>query len=182
MSALLEEFTAYLESRDQTCPSVDTAALRRLVSLATPITAEAGQVLTRQFAPAEVLDLLGAGEVRFQIQLEAGNEDLDVGTSQAPWTPIGWSGFRSPGRYATTVVCVSQCRLLRFDHAALDAYFSGHPEVGLIFLEAVLSGGLDLLATIRGRIATATRAPADFAHALHAEGEEEAYNRAPPQR
>ena len=167
-------------SRHQRHRPADAEALARLVALATPVTAKVNQVLTRQFAPADTLDLLGDGEVRFQIQLEEGNEDLDVGTSDALWTPIGWSGFRSPGRYATTVGCVSRCQLLRFDHTALGLFLSEHPEVGLVFLEAVLSGGLDLLATIRGRIATATRTPADFAHALHAEGEEEAYNRAPP--
>ena len=181
MSELLEEFTAYFESSRVSGHPLDHEAGSRLFSLATPVAADVGGLLTRQFAPARTLDLLVAGEVRFQIRLEEGNEDLDVGTSDAPWTPIGWSGFRSPGRYATTVVCVSQCRVLRFTHAALDAFFAEHPDVGVVFLKAVLGGSLDLLATIRSRIAAAASAPADFAHTLRAEGEEEAYNRAPPQ-
>ena len=159
---------------------IASEVLSQFVSLATPVTAEIDQVLTRQFEPARTLDLLVEGGVRFQIQLEQGNEDLDVGASDAPWTPIGWSGFRSPGRYATTVVSVRRSRLLRFEHAALETFFSAHPAVGVVFLQAVLGGSLDLLATIRDRIATAIGAPADFAHTLHAEGEEEAYNRAPP--
>ena len=56
----------------------------------------------------------------------------------------------------------------------------GHPEVGVAFLRAVLAGSLDLLTTIRDWIAAAAGVPANFAHTLHAEGEEEAYNRAPP--
>ena len=180
MSALLEEFTAHLGAPRVPSHPLDPEAVSRLFSLATPIAADIGQVLTRQFAPARTLDLLVVGEVRFQIRLEEGNEDLDVGASAAPWTPIGWSGFRSPGRYATTVVCVSPCRVLRFTHAALDELFAEHPEVGAVFLKAVLGGSLDLLATIRDRIAAAASAPADFAHTLHPEGEEEAYNRATP--
>ena len=180
VSALLEEFTVYLGAPRVPSQPFDPEAVSRLLSLATPTAADIGQVLTRQFAPARTLDLLVVGEVRFQIRLEEGNEDLDVGTSAAPWTPIGWSGFRSPGRYATTVVCVSPCRVLRFTHAALDEFFAEYPEVGAVFLKAVLGGSLDLLATISDRIAAAASAPADFAHTLHAEGEEEAYNRAPP--
>lgn len=180
MRALQQEFTAYLTSRSTSHRPSDREAISQLVSLATPVTAEIDEVLTRQFAPARTFDLLVEGGVRFQIRLEEGNEDLDVGASDAPWTPIGWSGFRSPGRYATTVVCVRRSRLLRFDHAALEAFFSEHPAVGVLFLQAVLGGSLDLLATIRDRIATAIGTPADFAHVLQAEGEEEAYNRAPP--
>ena len=180
MSELLKEFIAHLAAHRASSHPLDPEAVSGLSSLATPIAADRGHVLTRQFAPARTLDLLVSGEVRFQIRLEEGNEDLDVGTSDAPWTPIGWSGFRSPERYATTVVCVSPCRVLRFPHAALDDLFVEHPEVGVVFLTAVLGGSLDLLATIRDRIASAANAPADFPHTLHAEGEEEAYNRAPP--
>ena len=180
MRSLQREFTAYLTSRSESDQPIASEVLSQFVSLATPVTAEIDQVLTRQFEPARTLDLLVEGGVRFQIQLEQGNEDLDVGASDAPWTPIGWSGFRSPGRYATTVVSVRRSRLLRFEHAALETFFSAHPAVGVVFLQAVLGGSLDLLATIRDRIATAIGAPADFAHTLHAEGEEEAHNRAPP--
>ena len=180
MSALLKEFTAYIESPRVPSHTLDPESVSRLLSLATPIAADIGQVLTRQFTPARTLDLLVVGEVRFQIRLEEANEELDVCTSAAPWTPIGWSGFRSPRRYATTVVCVSPCRVLRFGQTALDAFFAKHPEVGVAFLKAVPGGSLDLLATIRDRIAAAATAPADFAHTLHAEGEEEAYKRAPP--
>ena len=91
MSALLEEFTAYLGAPRVPSHPLDPEAVSRLFSLATPIAADIGQVLTRQFAPARTLDLLVVGEVRFQIRLEEGNEDLDVGASAAPWTPIGWS-------------------------------------------------------------------------------------------
>lgn len=136
-------------------------------------------MLTRQYAPADAFYLLVEGEVRFQIQLEQGNEDLDVGTSRVPWTPIGWSGFRSPRRYATTVVCIGACRLLRFEHAALDEYFSAHPAVGVLFLQAVLARGLTLLETMRerlsGLVGGGTHVPG-----LNPEGEEEAYNRAAP--
>ena len=73
-----------------------------------------------------------------------------------------------------------ECRLLRFEHAALSRCFSDKPALGVLFLEGVLAGSLGLLADVRGRLAGSTRTPANFADALQAEGEEEAYNRAAP--
>lgn len=61
MSPLQEEFTAYLMSRSGSGRLADPEAVSRLVSLATPLTAEAGEVLTRQFAPARALDFLVDG-------------------------------------------------------------------------------------------------------------------------
>ena len=97
--------------------------------------------------------------MRFEIQIEERHEDLEVGTSETRWTPVGWSGFRSPGRYATTVVCVGPCRLLRFDHQSLAAFFQKYPTVGTLFFEVVLGGSHELLSTIRERISQEVRPP-----------------------
>ena len=49
MSALLKEFTAYIESPRVPSHTLDPESVSRLLSLATPIAADIGQVLTRQF-------------------------------------------------------------------------------------------------------------------------------------
>ena len=151
-----------------------------LAALADDCEFEAGHVLTRQFAPATHLFLVASGAVRFLNRIEEGNEDIDVGRSGAPWTPVGWSGLLEPRRYTTTVVCATDCRALRFDHDALVARFAEDPALEAAFLELILGRCLDVLAERRTRIVQRSRTPVNFADALDARGEEETYNRAPP--
>ena len=136
--------------------------------------------MTRQFAPASHLFLVAEGTLRFRIRLEEGNEDLDVGRRESPWSAVGWSGFGAPRRYTTTVVCASSCRTLRFDHAELAALFADEPELGVTVLRPIVEQCFARLAWMRSRLTTYSRVPVNFAHALKDEGEEETYNRAPP--
>ena len=124
--------------------------------------------------------MVASGGLKFLNRIEEGNEDIDVGRSRAPWTPIGWSGFLTPRRYSTTVVCTSACRVLQFDFDALDALFAEEPVLETGFLELILGRCLDVLAERRARIVEHSRTPVNFADALDAKGEEETYNRAPP--
>ena len=155
-------------------------AWERLAALAGEREFETGHVLTRQFAPATHLYMLASGGLKFMNRIEEGNEDIDVGRSRAPWTPVGWSGFLTPRRYSTTVVCTTNCRVLQFDFDALAALFAGEPALETGFLELILGRCLDVLAERRARIVERSRTPVNFADALDARGEEETYNRAPP--
>ena len=152
----------------------------RLVALAEEQRFAAEQTLTRQFTPASQLFLVEEGTLRFRIRLEEGNEDLGVGQRDSPWSAVGWSGFGAPRRYATTVVCASPCRTLRFDHGALDALFADEPELGVTMLRPIVEQCFERLAWMRSRLTTYLRVPVNFARALKDEGEEETYNRAPP--
>ena len=152
----------------------------RLAALAEERRFEADGVLTRQFAPARHLFFVGDGAVRFQLRLEEGNEDLDVGERSTSWMSVGWSGFRDLRRYATTVVCTRACRTLRFEHAALTALFEEEPRLGVVFLEGILRQCFERLADMRAQLTAYSHTPVNFARALQDEGEEEAYNRAPP--
>ncbi|MYN66176.1 MAG: cyclic nucleotide-binding domain-containing protein [Acidobacteria bacterium] len=152
----------------------------RLAALAEERRFAADGVLTRQFAPARHLFLVAEGTVRFQLRLEEGNEDLDVGERSTPWTAVGWSGFRDLRRYATTVVCTRACRTLRFEHGPLAALFEEEPRLGVVFLEGILRQCFERLADMRARLTAYSQTPVNFARALQDEGEEEAYNRAPP--
>ena len=180
LRALRDECTAFLRARSGWLDAARDADWDGLAALGEERTFEAGDVLTQQFAPAIWFYFLVDGEVRYQIRLEEGNEDLDVGRRDAPWTAIGWSAFLVPRRYVTTVVATRATRTLRFDHAALERLFGDNPHAGTVLLEAILRQCYARLAEMRTRVTTFSQTPTNFARALQDDGEEETYNRAPP--
>ena len=180
MDDIRGEFIAHLSAHAAGTETDRRPAWDRLAALAEEQHFEPERLMTRQFAPATHLFLAADGALRFRIRLDEGNEDLDVGHRETPWSAVGWSGFWAPRRYATTVVCASPCRSLRFDHAALDALLVDEPELGVTLLRSIVEQCFDRLAWMRSRLTTWSRVPVNFAHALKDEGEEETYNRAPP--
>ena len=180
MADIREKFIAHLSEHAGGADEDRHPARDRLIALAEEQRFEAGQTLTRQFAPASQLFLVEEGTLRFRIRLEEGNEDLGVGQRDSPWSAVGWSGFGAPRRYATTVVCAGPCRTLRFDHGALAALFADEPELGVTMLRPIVEQCFDRLAWMRSHLTTYSRVPVNFARALKDEGEEETYNRAPP--
>ena len=179
MDDIREECIAYLSGQTG-ATELPLPAWQRLAGLAEEQHFEAHHVMTRQFAPANHLFFVQEGSLRFRIRLDEGNENLDVGHRESPWSAVGWSGFDAPRRYATTVVCASACRTLRFDHASLAAHFAAEPEVGVTVLQTIVEQCFARLAWMRARLTTYSRVPVNFARALKDAGEEEAYNRAPP--
>ena len=180
MTNATREFIASIRARSSWLDADQGLPWDRLAELAEECRFDADGVLTRQFAPARYLYFVGDGTVRFQLRLEEGNEDLDVGERSTPWTAVGWSGFRDLRRYATTVVCTRACRTLRFEHAALAALFEEEPRLGVVFLEGILRQCFERLADMRARLTAYSQTPVNFGRTLQDEGEEEAYNRAPP--
>ena len=180
MTNATREFIASIRGRSSWLDADQGLPWERLAELAEECRFDADGVLTRQFAPARHLYFVGDGVVRFQLRLEEGNEDLDVGERSTPWTAVGWSGFRDLRRYATTVVCTRACRTLRFEHAALTELFEEEPRLGVVFLEGILRQCFERLADMRGRLTAYSQTPVNFGRTLQDEGEEEAYNRAPP--
>ena len=180
MTNATREFIASIRARSSWLDADQGLPWDRLAELAEECRFDADGVLTRQFAPARHLYFVGDGVVRFQLRLEEGNEDLDVGERSTPWTAVGWSGFRDLRRYATTVVCTRACRTLRFEHAALVALFEEEPRLGVVFLEGILRQCFERLDDMRARLTAYSQTPVNFGRTLQDEGEEEAYNRAPP--
>lgn len=180
MTDATRECTAFLRERPPWLGADGDLPWDRLAALAEERRFDADAVLTRQFAPAAHLFLLRDGAIRVRLRLEEGNEDLDVGERSGPWTAVGWSGFRDPRRYATTVVATRPCRALRFEHAALAELFDEQPRLGVAFLESILRQCFERLADMRARLTAWSQTPVNFARTLQDEGEEETYNRAPP--
>ena len=177
---LRNECTAFLRAESGWLDAARDAEWDRLAALAEERTFETGDLLTHQFAPATWFYLLVDGAVRNQIRLEEGNEDLDVGHRDAPWSAIGWSGFLAPRRYVTTVVATRPTRTLRFECAVLERLFDDSPHTGIVMLEVILRQCYARLAEARARVTAYSQTPTNFARALQDEGEEETYNRAPP--
>lgn len=60
------------------------------------IEAPKGYVLTKQFEPSHSFYFLVEGTANFSISVEDKTSEFSVGRSGEKFTPIGWSGFRSP--------------------------------------------------------------------------------------
>lgn len=104
----------------------------------TEIRLKKGQLVTQQFAKATDFYFLKTGKVCFYISLSDSDEEIKVGESTAKMTPIGWSGFNAPGRYATTVKVESTgATFIKWKHADLVEAFRSHPDDGTNFLREV---------------------------------------------
>ena len=110
-------------------------------------------VLTKQFEPSHSFYFLVEGLVNFSISVEDRTDEFSVGKSSEKFTPVGWSGFRSPKRYYTTIVCEKPCVLLKWSHQNLEKFFDQEPLLGREFLLFVLSKSINLLKHVRAELA-----------------------------
>jgi CRP-like cAMP-binding protein len=110
--------------------------LSSVYDLAHEITLNQGDVLAEQFAKADYFYFLLEGKITFHLNLEEGSEQLLVGFTDAPLTPIGWSGLISPNRYATTAKIDSPtATLLCWEFSVLEEKLrDNHLSVAMIRL------------------------------------------------
>lgn len=130
-----------------------------LLKMAEEVSIDAGQCLTEQYHIAEHLYYLLSGEVSFYIRLGSQEDKLTIGTSNQAGTVIGWSGLRSPNRYATTVCTDTACTLLRLPQAEVMQYFQTQPEQAQDLLENILITGSNLLQQVRDMLAANVKQP-----------------------
>ncbi len=110
-------------------------------------------VLTKQFEPSHSFYFLVEGLVNFSISVEDRTDEFSVGKSDEKFTPAGWSGFRSPKRYYTTITCERPCVLLKWSHQNLEKFFDQEPLLGSEFLLFVLGRSIKLLEHVRTELA-----------------------------
>lgn len=113
------------------------------------ISIPAQDTVVRQFHQAEYLYLLTEGAVSFGVHVDDTSVLIYVGSSSAPWTPIGWSGLRPPGRYSSTVFCTARSRLIRWSMPDLWRLLYSQPDRATKFIESMVDGGLPLLESTR---------------------------------
>lgn len=150
---------------------VAAATLKSLGAVATEVRLDERQYVTRQYHPAEYFYLLVSGGVTYHIRLEDSAEDLKVGAIERPCTPIGWSGFQPPARYATSVRCSRDSVLLRWSYQDLLSLFEADPVFGRRLLRLTLDTGMELLRQGRAQLDESAREHWDF---KPVQGDEEA--------
>lgn len=137
---------------------------RRLLLLSELVHERSGCALVTQYHQATHFYFLLRGQVKFQITLESEGHSIDVGSSREPWTPIGWSAFRPPHRYATTVSTSTQAEFLRFRVDELEEFFETEPALGWHFYRAVTRAAGHLLLDGRERLVSHLRPSTSIAH------------------
>lgn len=109
----------------------------------------AQETVVRQFHEADYIYLLVDGSVSYGVHVDDSAMLICVGDTAAPWTPIGWSGLRPPGRYSSTVYCSALSCFIRWHTPDLWRLLYAHPEKGIKFVESMVRGGLPLLESTR---------------------------------
>jgi lysophospholipase L1-like esterase/CRP-like cAMP-binding protein len=90
--------------------SLDLTDARALLSKAANLRRfKAGETLVQNFAPGAWLYLLLEGGITFW---SSGRADRELVTTDAAWTPFGWSALRSPSRYFSHVTSESEGQYL----------------------------------------------------------------------
>jgi len=138
--------------------NVADAELLALLDTAEVIQYERRVALTTQHHAATWFYFMYSGTVRYYIQLDTADDHLLVGESDRCWTAIGWSGLRTPHRYAVTAQCEQPCSVLRWECESLQALFKQHPHLGYCFLNLVLETGVDMLTQTRNLLTASAKA------------------------
>ncbi len=109
-----------------------------ILEIGTEVRLKNGEIVSQQFAKSTHFYLLKSGRVKFYLSVDESIGEIEVGASDKKLTPIGWSGFNAPGRYATTVKVDSlTATFVKWDHTALMEVLSSNPELGRSFLKDV---------------------------------------------
>lgn len=149
MSTLLSARTSP-RSFDQMGPGpfsrLEPKAAELLLGLGALVGAQDEKPLVNQYHRAEVFYLLLHGEVEFCLEVDG--QSQGVGRSQRPWTPVGWSGFRDPFRYATSVRVTRYSELLRFRTDQMLRLFEQEPAMATDFFQALAELAAPLLVDV----------------------------------
>lgn len=129
MSESISELVSLLPFRS----SLSDESLSRLEKLAKTRTISKGDILSKQYASGKEFGFLLEGGISFFLEIEQLGEDLLVGETTAPWTPVGWAGFRPPHRYKTTCLAERDCQLLYWKRKKLQRLFDEDAELARHF-------------------------------------------------
>ncbi len=116
--------------------SVPGWALERLAQSAAKIRLEQGAMVMRQNDEARSVFFLLSGAVQVLVYFE-GVGDLLMGVQRDPGSLIGWSAFKPPYRYTSSVRCEEQSELLRLPRETFEEIFEEDPYLGYQVLKKV---------------------------------------------
>lgn len=118
--------------------SLSEESLSQLKDLAKTRTISKGDILSKQYSSGKEFGFLLEGGISFLLEIEQLGENLLVGETTTPWTPVGWAGFRPPCRYMTTCIAERDGRLLFWKHKKLKKLFAEDPQLGCHFFRFVV--------------------------------------------
>ncbi|WP_044209532.1 1-acyl-sn-glycerol-3-phosphate acyltransferase [Flammeovirga sp. OC4] len=113
------------------------------------VTFEDDEIITLQFASAEQFYILYSGKVEYHLNVGDQRGGLTVGENNEKGTPIGWSGFREPYRFATTAKAKGKTQVVVWDNQLLRDLFDSNPQIGMHFLSSTLLYSTHLLRDAR---------------------------------
>lgn len=122
--------------------------LTEITKMAKLIKLKKGEHLVKQFDLGEHLFFLMSGELITSIPLRNTGKDYSVGLVNEPYTPVGWSAFRYPSRYATTFSATKKTELVSFPIRRLKRLISKHPDFGNHLLSYIYQSSLTILESI----------------------------------
>lgn len=131
---------------------LDNSFKERLMDKSEFCVKKAGEKVTIQFDLGTYFYILQEGEVVFSIKIEGELDELGVGTSSRKNTPVGWSGFREPYRYATTVTCSKESKFIRWKHEDIREMIENCPSSGIVFMEYVVHQSQLMLQELRSTL------------------------------
>ncbi|WP_455222702.1 cyclic nucleotide-binding domain-containing protein [Kaarinaea lacus] len=145
-------------------------ALDQLLTHAEVVHVDKGDVLAEQFKSATDFFLLCKGSVDYYVTVVADEQHpIPVGSVDAAWSVIGWSGINEPHRYTTQIRCAESCTLLRWDYQTLNHFVSEHPVISHGLLCLVMETSKNLLERsfrLLKSLPTSAKSASDFPRGL----------------
>lgn len=123
-------------ARLQFFESVPRWALERLARSATKKRLEQGTMVVRQNDEAQSVFFLLSGAVQVLVYFE-GVGDVLMGVQRDPGSLIGWSVFKPPYRYTSSIKCEEVSELIRISRETFEEIFEEDPYLGYQILKKV---------------------------------------------
>lgn len=115
-----------------------TSRLIPLTEAARTVHRAAGDLLFKQFHPADQFSLLCRGMVAHEAHTDEEVEAWPMGRVSWPWAALGWSGFLPPQRNGTTARAMTDVQLLTWPQETLARLFYADPLLAVQFFRIVL--------------------------------------------
>lgn len=116
--------------------ALPVSVVEALCAEANAIELDTGDEILHQHDLANSLYILLSGTVEFLIRVE-GVDDLFVGMTSERGSLLGWSIFREPHRYTTTIKCIEPCHVLRVPRRTITRVLASDPRAGYRFRQAI---------------------------------------------
>ncbi|MDP5057197.1 MAG: cyclic nucleotide-binding domain-containing protein [Marinomonas hwangdonensis] len=131
--------------------NVSTELMTSLVDLASTKTLTVGEVLAKQFEVGQYIYFLIEGEIAISVPLQDTGKSYNVGLINKPLSPVGWSAFRHPSRYATTFTATKSSTLILWPIVELQKILETDLVLANRFLQFVYEESLPILTDIQNQ-------------------------------